>query len=406
MSGDDLARLAELAVAVGANVQPGQVVGVTAEYDQHEFARAVAAAAYRRGARFVDVWYFDPLVKRARIALAGEDTLDYVPPWYGERVLSLGRERAAVISIRGSTVPGALDGLDPARAGRDQLPFLRESMTVINDRSVNWTVVAYPSPAWARLCFPELSEDEALARLWRELLHVCRLDEPDPLAAWDERLDVLARTARALDAARFDAVHLEGPGTDLTLGLLPSSTWQMARWETAGGIRHLPNVPTEEVFTTPDPERVDGHVRSTRPLVLADGTVVRGIEIRFEGGRAVEIRADEGGGVLQGRAAIDEGACRVGELALVDRESRIGRLGTTFFETLLDENAASHIALGAGIAFAVADEADRSRVNTSAIHIDLMVGSPEVDVTGITAAGERVPVLREGAWQLPAVHEA
>ena len=399
----NLARLADLAVVVGANLQPGQIVGITAEYGQDAFARALAESAYRRGAKFVDVWYFDPLVKRARIEFAAEETLDFIPPWYGQRLLELGRERSVVIAVRGTMVPNALDGLDPKRAGRDQLPSLPETSVVINERSVNWTVIPFPTQPWASLCFPDDDPDAALERLWEQVVHVCRLDEPDPKAAWQERLDVLERAAAALNDMGLDAVHFEGPGTDLTIGLFPSSIWRMARWSTVDGIPHLPNVPTEEVFTSPDPLRVDGHVRSTKPLVLIDGTVVRGLEVRFEAGRAVEISADEGGEVLAGRAAIDEGATRLGEVALVDRESRIGQLGTVFYETLLDENAASHIALGSGFSFAVEDEADRARVNKSSIHVDFMIGSSDVSVTGITRSGERVPILQGGAWQFPSL---
>ncbi len=406
MNDADLKQLAELAVVVGANVQPGQIVGVTAELGHEDLARAIAAEAYDRGAKFVDVWYIDPLVKRARIEFAPEDTLDYVPPWYGERVLELGEQRGANIAIRGLTVPNALEGLDPGRSGRDQLPRVKETNVIVNERTVNWTIVAYPTPAWAGIVFPDLAPDAGLAKLWDEVRHVSRLDEPDPLEAWEARIVQLERAADALNDARLDAVHFEGEGTDLTIGLLPTSIWRMARWSTVDGLRHLPNVPTEEVFTSPDPERVDGHVRSTKPLVLSDGTMVRGLNVRFEGGRAVDITADEGGEVLAGRAKIDDGACRLGEVALVDRESRIGQLGTVFYETLLDENAASHIALGSGFGFAVESDEDRARVNQSAVHIDFMIGSNDVDVTGVTSDGERVPLLRDGVWQLSAVHAA
>jgi aminopeptidase len=402
----DLARLADLAVAVGANVQPGQIVGVTAELEHQEFARALAASAYDRGAKFVDVWYIDPLVKRARIEFAPDDTLEYVPPWYGQRILELGEQRGANITIRGTTMPGALDGLDPKRVGRDQLPRIKETNVVVNERTVNWTIVAYPTLPWARLCYPDLDDDAALARLWEEVKHVSRLDEPDPYEAWQDRLASLERAAEALNGADLDAVHFEGPGTDLTIGLFSSSVWRMARWSTAGGIPHIPNVPTEEVFTSPDPDRVDGRVRSTKPLLLTDGTMVRGLEVRFEDGRAVEIAADEGAEVLRGRTEIDEGAARLGEVALVDRESRIGQLGTVFYETLLDENAASHIALGSGFTWAVETDEDLARVNESAIHIDFMIGGDDVAVTGITSEGERVPLLRDGVWQLSAVHAA
>ena len=406
MSDTDLSRLADLAVAVGANVQRGQIVCVTAELEHHDLARAIAASAYDRGAKFVDVWYIDPLVKRARIEFAADDTLDFVPPWYGERILELGRQRGANIVIRGTTAPGALDGLDPKRAGRDQLPRIKETNTIVNERTVNWTILAYPTIPWARLCYPDIDDKAALARLWREVLHVSRLDEPDPLAAWEERIVALERAAVAMNDGGFDAIHFEGEGTDLTIGLLPTSTWKMARWSTVDGIRHLPNVPSEEVFTSPDPERVEGHVRSTKPLVLTDGTLVRGLEVRFEGGRAVEIDAAEGAEVLRSRVQIDDGAMRLGEVALVDRESRIGQLGTVFYETLLDENAASHIALGAGFSWAVETDEDRARVNQSVAHIDFMIGGNDVDVTGVTRDGERVPVLRDGAWQLSPVHAA
>ena len=402
----DISRLADLAVSVGANVQPGQIVGVTAELAHKDLVRALAASAYDRGAKFVDVWYVDPLVKRARIEFAPEDTLDYVPPWYGQRILELGEQRGANIAIRGTTVPGALDGLDPKRAGRDQLPRVKETNVIVNERTVNWTIVAYPTLPWARLCYPDLDDEAALARLWEEVKHVSRLDEPDPLEAWEARLDSLERASEALNEAHLDAVHFEGDGTDLTIGLLPTSIWRMARWSTIDGIRHLPNVPTEEVFTSPDPSRTDGRVRSTKPLVLTDGTVVRGLEVRFEQGRAVEITADEGAEVLRGRTQLDEGAARLGEVALVDRESRIGQLGTVFYETLLDENAASHIAFGSGFSWAVESDEDRARVNESAVHIDFMIGSDDVDVTGLTRDGERVPVLRGGVWQLSTVHAA
>ncbi len=392
-------RLAELAVAVGANVQPGQIVSVSADHGQHELARAVAEAAYRRGASFVDVVYFDPYVKRARIAYAPEETLSFVPPWFGQRLLALGEARAARISLSGPTTTGLLHDLDPDRAGRDQLPFLKEILTVIADRTTNWTVVPCPTEPWAQLVYPDLPGAEALDRLWLDVARVCRLDEPDPVAAWNERADALGDVAARLNALQLDAVQLEGPGTDVTIGLLPSSIFHAARDETVGGITHLANLPTEEVYTTPDPERVEGRVRSTKPLVLADGTIIRGLEIRFEGGRAVQIDAEQGAGVMRGRAAFDEGAARLGEVALVDRESRIGQLGTVFYDTLLDENAASHIALGDGFDLGLSEE-DRGRRNRSGIHIDFMVGSDEVTVTGIARDGRRVPLLVGGAWQV------
>ncbi|HEV3001626.1 MAG TPA: aminopeptidase [Solirubrobacteraceae bacterium] len=395
----DVERLAELAVRFGANLQPGQVLTVVAELGQEPIVRAIARSAYRHGARFVDASYYDLYLKRERLLHAADDTLDYVPPWYGERVLSIGEHRCARIGLSGIASPHALDGVDPARAGRDQLPFVKEVAKIVNDRTTNWCAIAGPAPGWAQLVFPDLEPAAAEDRLWEQILHVLRLDEDDPVAAWQRRAETLIGVAARLTEQRFDALHFEGPGTDLTVGLLPSSSWMAARFETVDGIVHMPNLPSEEVFTTPDPARVDGHVRATKPREL-NGTIVRGLRMRFEGGRAVEIDADENGDAIALSAQRDAGACRLGEVALVDGEGRIGPLDTIFYDTLLDENAASHIALGSSYKFTVDDEADRARANDSEIHIDLMIGAPDVDVTGVTRDGERVPVLVGGGWQV------
>jgi aminopeptidase len=390
--------LAELAVH-GANIQPGQVLGVTVELGHEELARPIAAAAYERGALYVDVNYFDPWVKRERILHAAPETLDYVPPWLGYRMATLGERSDATITITGVVSPAALAGADPALAGRDRLPWVKERGRVVSERLLNWTIVPCPHRAWAKLVHPELPEDEAYEKLWQELWHVLRLDEPDPAAAWDARSDALKHSAAALTERRFDALELHGPGTELTVGLLPTSTWGGGNFTTREGLPHLPNIPTEEVFTSPDPARTEGHVTSTRPLVLNDGTIVRGLQVTFEGGRAVDLTAEENGAALKTQTEADEGATRLGEIALVDRQGRIGPLGTVFYDTLLDENASSHIALGHGFDFAVGEE-DLPRVNDSGIHVDFMIGSPELEVTGVTAAGERVPVLRSGDWQI------
>jgi aminopeptidase len=395
---DRWTRLAELSVH-GANVQPGQVVMVGAELGNATLARAVATAAYDRGARFVDVTYFDPHLKRARVEHARPETLDYVPDWYGERMLAHAAGHGARISLAGTTEPNLLDDLDASLVGKDRLPWLKETGKVVGDRTTNWTIVPSPHPAWAKLVHPELSEDEAYERLWQELEHVLRLDEPDPAAAWEERMNALNDSAKRLAARRFDAIELRGPGTDLKVGMLSTHTWWAADFTTIDGLRHFPNLPTEEVFTTPDPKRTSGHVTSTKPLVLRDGTIIRGLRVRFEDGRAVEVDADENAEALRAQLTIDEGALRLGELALVDRHGRIGPLDTVFYDTLLDENAASHIALGSGFPFLV-DESEAERVNSSGTHLDFMIGSPELEVDGVGANGERVPVLRGGDWQI------
>jgi aminopeptidase len=400
VEGSELDRYARLIVEFGANVQPGQHVLVIAALDSAPLVRAIAAACYLRGALFVDPWWFDPQVKRVRAEHADPDTLGYVPPWYGQRLLGLSDVHGARISISPNTPPGLMAGIDPELAGRDQLPSVPEHMQVINARTTNWTVVPWGTTAWARVVYPELDEDAALARLWHDLRFVLRLDEDDPEAAWRERLDSLNNVANAIDARRFDALRFEGPGTDLTVGLLETSHFGSPESgsTTIDGITHHANLPTEEIFTTPDPERTEGVVTATKPLDVS-GTVVEGLRIRFENGRAVAIDADSGAEALRARCAKDDGAARLGEVALVDGEGRIGRTGTVFFNTLLDENAASHLALGAGYLSGVGAE-DAERVNRSAVHTDFMVGSDEVSVTGVTADGDRVPILRGGVWQL------
>ena len=395
----EIERLAELTVGFGANLQRGQILSVGTEPGKEDLTRAIAAAAYRHGAKFVDVASFDVHVKRARIEHADADSLDFIPSWYGERILALGEQRCARVGLTGPVAAGLLDDLDPERVGRDQLPFIPEAGQVVNDRTTNWTAVPCPTAEWAQLVYADLGEEAALNRLWQQVAHICRLDEADPVAAWRERLGALVQAAGALTERRFDTLHFEGEGTDLRVGLLPSSSWMAASFETIDGIEHVPNIPTEETFTTPDPARVDGVVRATKPLALT-GTIVRGLEVRFEGGRAVGIEAETGAEALRALTARDEGAARLGEVALVDRHGRIGALDTVFYDTLIDENAASHIAFGRAYEFTVDDEADRARANLSTIHVDFMIGSERLDVTGLTADGERVPVLRGGDWQL------
>jgi aminopeptidase len=396
-----LTRYADLIVSVGANVQPDQVLSVEALPEAQPLVAEIARAAYARGARYVDAFYFDPAVKRIRAERAPDGTLDWVPPWIGRRILDLGDLDAARAVLVPVVPPGLLDGVDPARAGLDRLPTVPEIFKVIDERSVAWTLSPFPTRRWAQTVYPELHASEALERLWEDIVHVCRLDEPDPAAAWIERIDQIWQVANRLDALDLDAIHFAGPGTDLTVGLLPSSRFakEGGASHTRTGVRHMPNIPTEEVYTTPDPERTEGVVASTKPLDVA-GSLVTGLRIRFEGGRAVEIEADANAEALRKRCAVDAGASRLGEVALVDRESRIGKLGRTFYTTLLDENAASHLALGDAYSAPVADPADVERINASDVHIDFMIGSDEVEVTGITEDGARVTVMRGGAWQI------
>jgi aminopeptidase len=312
----------------------------------------------------------------------------------------LGVLHGAAIALLGDPAPGLYDDLDADRLGRDVVA-IAEWGQVVAERTVNWGALPSPTRGWAATVHPDLDADTALERLWAEIEHICRLDEPDPSAAWRARAADLAAAAERLTEAGFDSLHFEGEGTDLHVGLLPGTSWGGGAFTTVWGREHLPNIPTEEVFTSPDPERTEGVVRSTKPL-LVDGRAVTGLHMRFEGGRAVEIDADAGAELMRELSRRDDGAARLGEVALVDGSGRIGPLDTIFRHTLLDENAASHIAIGQGFPFLSDDAASADRINSSAVHTDFMIGGPGVRVTGRTRDGNEVIVLdRDGTWGLP-----
>jgi aminopeptidase len=388
--------LARLTVGVGANIAPGQTVVLNAKLGQEPLARALTAACYEAGAHQVEVQYSDPYVQRARLQHAPEAALGQVIPWTRRQPGQLAEMRGAMIGLSGPAAPGLLDDIEPARIGRDAVALI-EWAKVIDEATVNWTIVPGPNPAWAKLVFPQLDQADALAELWKQIGHICRLDEPDPLAAWWERAGELARAAERLDAAQLDTLHFKGPGTDLMVGLLPGVRWSGGGFQTAWGREHIPNVPTEEVFTSPDPARTEGTVTSTKPL-LVSGRAVSGLRVRFQAGRAVQIDADEGADLLRELVGRDTDANRLGEVALVDGSGRIGPTGTVFHDTLLDENAASHIALGAGFGHLATDQTAAARINKSAVHTDFMIGGPDVEVIGTTRDGRELPVLVSGAW--------
>jgi aminopeptidase len=389
-----LEQYAELAVRVGANVQEGQTVFIGAIVEHAPLARAMTRAAYRAGARYVDVRYIDNHVRRAMIELGPDDALTHSPDWM--KTYTRAFEGHARLATTGDPEPELLADLDGERVGRARMTEVFEIVrTQLLERSVNWNGVAFPNPGWAEKVFGEPDLD----RLWEAVAFCTRLDEPDPVQAWREHMQKLERRAEALTAMRFDALHYSGPGTDFTVGLLEDARWLSALFRTATGIEYVPNMPTEEIFTTPDCRRAEGTIRSTRPLALA-GDVVEGLQLTVRDGRIVDVEAEKGAGVVRGQLEIDDRAAYFGELALVDGTSRVGQTNITFYDTLYDENATCHIAYGFGIAEAFEGEPGEG-MNVSNVHTDFMVGGPELQVDGLTKDGRRVPILREETWQLP-----
>jgi aminopeptidase len=392
-----LTRLAQLAVSVGANVQSGQRLVIVGLVEQAPLVREIARAAYRAGARRVDPLYMDRHVSRATIELAPEEALSETPPWYMTALDTMAREKSAFIQVSGDADPNLYADLDGSRVGK-AMPraYISEWMNIVNAKAVNWTIVPYATPGWATQVFGKPDVDE----LWEAIAKAVRLDRPDPVAEWRQHVARLRGIADHLTERRFDSLRYRGPGTDFEVGLLPSSQWDGADTVTAFGVTHVANIPTEEVFTTPDRRRAEGTLRSTRPLDLAS-TIIRDLELEFHEGRVVRVNASSGADVVRAELATDAGADRLGEVSLVDGSSAVGNLGLTFFNTLFDENATCHVAYGSGFTFAVADPADRAAgVNISAVHTDFMIGGPEVDIDGKEPGGAWVPIMRNNEFQI------
>jgi aminopeptidase len=395
--------LGRLAVRSGANVAPGQdVVILVYDIEHATLAREIADAAYRAGARYVSVLYWDQHVKRSRLLHGAPDSLGFTPSWWDRHIEECIERRSAYIVVWGDPAPDLLGDVDPRLAGQDHMPMTGPLHAMCGSGEVNWTFVPAPSGGAAQRI---LGTDDVDA-LWDVLAPILRLDADDPEEAWRQHVIRLHERAAALDAHDFVALRFHGAQTDLRLGLLRGARWFSGGITTSWGRETIANMPTEEVFTTPDNRIADGTVVATRPFQLLGGMVVEGLRLRFEGGRVVEVDANCNADAFRSCLEADQGAVRLGEVALVDGTSPVGRSGRVFNDVLLDENAACHIALGNGYPFTVPDLPDGSReradrgFNVSAIHQDVMIGGPEVAVDGIDGAGAAAPILRDDVWVL------
>lgn len=403
---ENLRLYARLIVAEGLALAPGQELLVFADTDQAPLVRMVAEEAYRAGAKNVEALWRDSGLARIRLRDGGEEAISYRRQWFHDAVARAHREGAARLAIL-SEDPELLADLPPARVGlasKVHSQAAKEVSDLVAGMAINWCLVGAASPAWARRVFPSLPEEEAVAMLWEKILLTSRVLEPDPVAAWRAHSERLEARVAWLNGLGLDAVHFSGPGTDLRVGLAQGHEWAGGGALAKNGVRCSPNIPTEEVFTMPHRDRVDGVVSSTLPLSLR-GKVVDRIRMEFANGVAVAATAATGEETLTQLLETDEGARRLGEVALVPNSSKVAQSGTLFLNSLYDENAASHIALGQsytenlpGVEDLTAAERLARGANDSLIHVDWMIGSGQVDVDGVLSDGSRLPLMRSGEW--------
>jgi aminopeptidase len=401
-----LERLAETAVKVGLRLQPGQDLFLTAPTAALPLARKIAEHAYKTGAGLVTPILADEEMTLARYRFAPDLSFDRAPGWLYEGVAKALDANTARLAIVGDD-PMLLAHEDPekvARANKANSIAYQPALEKIAGFDINWNIVAFPTLSWAKRVFPGEQDEVGVGRLAEAIFSASRVDNDDPIAAWSAHNAALGERTEWLNARKFHALHYSGPGVDLTLGLADGHEWQGGAATAKNGVTCNPNIPTEEVFTTPHALRVEGRVVSTKPLSY-QGTLIEGISVRFEAGRIVEARATRGEEVLKKVLDTDEGARRLGEVALVPHSSPISKSGLMFYNTLFDENAACHIAIGQCYskcfidgAKATPEEIAARGGNKSMIHIDWMIGSDKIDIDGLDASGGRTPVFRKGEW--------
>ncbi|MGI4852681.1 MAG: aminopeptidase [Janthinobacterium lividum] len=403
---EKLDRMALVAVRVGLNLQPGQEVVITAPLDLVTFVRRVAEHAYQAGAHVVTVMYADDEATLARYQYAPDAAFDTTAKWLADGIAEAYRGGAARMGITGAN-PALLKDQDPAKVSRTNIATSKASkpaMELITRHTINWTIVAGATPAWAKLVFPDVSENEAMAALWGAIFHASRITGANPVQDWKDHGRNIAKRVEILNAKRFAALHFRGPGTDLVVGLADDHLWAGGGGVCGNGIFCNANIPTEECFTTPHKDRVNGTVTASKPL-SHQGTLIENISVRFENGKIVEAHASAGEEALRKLIAVDEGASHLGEVALVPHSSPISQSGLLFYNTLFDENAASHIALGQAYATCLIDGETMDDAtlaakgaNSSLIHVDWMIGSGQVDVHGVHADGTEEPLMHQGEW--------
>jgi aminopeptidase len=401
-----LDKLGEVAVKVGLQLERGQDLVITAPIAALPLVRQITKHAYMAGAGIVTTFYADEETTLARYAHAPDDSFDKASGWLYDGMAKAYANGAARLAIAGDN-PLLLASQDPskvARANKANSMAYKPALEKISNFDINWNIVSYPNPSWAKVVFPGLPEDEAVFKLAEAIFAASRVDVADPIAAWADHNANLKKRSTWLNGERFSALHFTGPGTDLTVGLADGHEWHGGASTAKNGITCNPNIPTEEVFTTPHALKVEGHVSSTKPL-SHQGTLIDNIQVKFEGGRIVEAKASKGEEVLNKVLDTDEGARRLGEVALVPHSSPISASGILFYNTLFDENASCHIALGQCYSKCFLDGASLSQDqikaqggNSSLIHIDWMIGSNKVDIDGVKPDGSKVPVMRQGEW--------
>jgi len=401
-----LELLAEVAVKVGLGLKPGQELLMTASLDSLALARRITEQAYRAGASLVTTLYTDDEAILMRYRYAPDASFDHAAKWLYDGMGAAFKSGAARLAIAGSN-PALLSNEDPAKVGRANSAVskaYRPALELITRHAINWTIVAGATPAWAALMFPDDAPDAAMAKVWEAIFQTTRINTPDPVAAWKTHDAALHHRAAYMNEKRYSYLQYRGPGTDFRLGLADDHLWLGGGTIAGNGLYCIPNMPTEEVFTTPHKDRADGTVTATKPL-SHQGTMIEGIQVRFAEGRIVEAHASRGQEVLQRLIDTDDGARRLGEVALVPHSSPIAASGMLFLHTLFDENAASHIALGQSYSSCLRDgdklspeELAAKGANDSLIHVDWMIGSGELDIDGITATGVAEPLMRQGEW--------